>query len=71
MNIKRLKDKIELLKGKKIHLKINGSRNQTEEFECIIIETYNYIFIVNVIEKNIKKCFSYSDVLINHIEIIN
>ena len=69
MNIKRIKEKIELLKNKKIKLKVNGARNQIEEFEGIITETYNYIFIVET--NNIKKSFSYSDILINNLEIID
>ena len=69
MNIKRIKEKIELLKNKKIKLKVNGSRNQIEEFEGIITETYNYIFIVET--NNIKKSFSYSEILINNLEIID
>ena len=69
MNIKRIKEKIEKLKNKKIKFKINGSRNQIEEFEGIIIEIYNYIFIVET--NNTKKSFSYSDILINNLEIID
>ena len=69
MNIKRIKEKIELLKNKKIKLKVNGSRNQIEEFEGIITETYNYIFIVET--NNIKKSFTYSDILNNNLEIID
>ena len=70
MNIKRIKEKIELLKNKKIHFKVNGSRNQIEEFDGIITETYNYIFVIEIDDLKIKKSFSYSDVLINNIEII-
>lgn len=69
MNIKKIKDQIELLKNKKIHFKVNGSRNQIEEFDGIITETYNYIFIIEIDNLKIKKSFSYSDVLINNIEI--
>ncbi len=69
MNIKKIKEQIELLKNKKIHFKVNGSRNQIEEFEGIITETYNYIFIIEIDNLKIKKSFSYSDVLINNIEI--
>ena len=57
MNIKRIKERIELLKNKKIKFKVNGSRNQIEEFEGIITETYNYIFIVET--NNIKKNYIY------------
>ena len=69
MNIKRIKEKIELLKNKKIKLKVNGSRNQIEVFEGIITETYNFIFIVET--NNLKKSFSYSDLFINYLEIID
>ncbi|MBQ7104694.1 MAG: Veg family protein [Bacilli bacterium] len=69
MNIKKIKEQIELLKNKKIHFKVNGSRNQIEEFDGIITETYNYIFIIEIDNLKIKKSFSYSDVLINNIEI--
>lgn len=69
MNIEKIKEKINELKNKKISFKVNGSRNQIEEFDGIITETYNYIFIVET--ENIKKSFSYSDILINNIEIKN
>lgn len=69
MNIEKIKNKVECLKNKKLLFKVNGSRNQIEEFEGIITETYNYIFIVET--ENIKKSFSYTDLLINNIEIKN
>lgn len=69
MNIKKIREKIENLKNKKIRFKINGSRNQIEEFEGVITEIYNYIFIVET--GTIKKSFSYSDILINNLEIID
>lgn len=69
MNIKKIREKIENLKNKKIRFKINGSRNQIEEFEGVITEIYNYIFIVET--ETIKKSFSYTDVLINNLEIID
>lgn len=69
MNIKKIREKIENLKNKKIRFKINGSRNQIEEFEGVITEIYNYIFIVET--ETTKKSFSYSDILINNLEIIN
>ena len=56
MNIKRIKEKVESLKNKKIKFKLNGTRNQIEEFEGIITEIYNYIFIVET--DNIKKSFT-------------
>ena len=67
MNIQKIKNDIENLKNKNLHFKINGSRNQIEEFDGKIIETYNYIFIIET--NNIKKSFSYSDILIENLEI--
>lgn len=68
MNIEKIKNNIESLKNQKLHFKLNGSRNQIEEFDGIITESYNYVFVVET--ETIKKSFSYSDVLINNIEII-
>ena len=68
MNIEKIKNKIENMKNQKLHFKINGSRNQVEEFDGVITESYNYVFVVET--DRIKKSFSYSDVLINNIEIL-
>ena len=67
MIIEKIKTKIEGLKNQTLSFKINGTRNQIEEFEGKIIETYNYIFVIET--NNHKKSFSYSDILINNIEI--
>ena len=67
MNIQKIKNKIEALKNKPLHFKLNGSRNQIEEFDGKITEIYNYIFIVET--NNTKKSFSYSDILIENLEI--
>ena len=67
MNIEKIKNKIDGMKNQKLHFKINGARNQIEEFDGVITESYNYVFIVET--DSIKKSFSYSDVLINNIEI--
>lgn len=67
MNILKIKNAIENMKNKPLHFKINGSRNQIEEFDGKIIETYNYIFIIET--NNIKKSFTYSDILIENLEI--
>lgn len=68
MNIEKIKNNIESLKNQKLHFRINGSRNQIEEFDGIITESYNYIFVVET--DTIKKSFSYSDVLIGNINVI-
>lgn len=68
MNIEKIKKNIDELKNQELHFKINGSRNQIEEFDGRIIEAYNYVFVIET--NNHKKSFSYSDILINNIEII-
>ena len=68
--INKIKDDIENRKGEKLHFKFNGARNQIEEFDGMIIGTYNYIFTIKTIsEKEEIKSFTYSDVLIDNLEI--
>lgn len=65
MNIEKVRDRINLYKGKTINFKFNGTRNQIEEFSGTIIDTYPSIFIVKVRDRETVKSFSYSDVLIH------
>lgn len=68
--INKIKEDIKNKKGKKYHFRFNGARNQIEEFDGIISEVYNYIFIIKVInDKNDLKSFTYSDVLIENLVI--
>ena len=68
--INKIKEDIKNQKGKKLRFRFNGSRNQIEEFEGIIVETYNYIFTIRISNnKNELKSFTYSDVLIDNLEI--
>ena len=68
--IDKIKKEIIEKKGKVLKFKHNGSRNQIEEFNGIIQDIYNYVFTIKVIgEREEIKSFSYSDVLINAIEI--
>ena len=64
MNIKKIRMQLEQNKGKTLHFRFNGSRNQIEEFSATIIDTYPSVFIVKVIDSSLVKSFSYSDVLI-------
>ena len=68
MNITFIKNKLDSRIGDNVKIVYNGSRNKREEYSGIISETYNYIFIVKVDNKE-KKSFSYSDVLTSTIEI--
>lgn len=68
MTISKIKESLEKNKGKVIHFKYNGARNQIEEFDGVIENTYNAIFTIRI-DKEIKS-FTYSDVLIQNIELI-
>lgn len=68
--INKIKEDIQNKKGEKLKFRFNGARNQKEEFEGIIIGTYNYIFTIKTInEKKEIKSFTYSDILIDNLEI--
>ena len=63
MNKSTIKNNIETLKGKKLHFKYNGSRNQIEEFDGIIDDTYNSVFIIRLIDNQCIKSFTYNDII--------
>ena len=70
--INKIKEDVINKKGKVLKFRHNGTRNQIEEFKGIIMETYNSIFIIKTIdERESVKSFSYSDILINNLEIYN
>lgn len=70
MNIEKIKNKIEKNKGKILNFKFNGSRNQIETFSGSIENTYNYVFLVKLDNGTEQiRSFSYSDVLIENLEI--
>lgn len=70
MNIEKVKCKINSYKGKTMQFRFNGSRNQVEEFEATIIDTYPSVFIVKVIDSSLVKSFSYSDILIRKLVVM-
>lgn len=65
--ISKVKDDIRSLLGFKINFRYNGSRNQIEEFEGVIINVYNYVFLIDV--DGFFRSFSYADVLTGTLEI--
>lgn len=70
--INKIKEDIEKNKGKILRFRHNGTRNQKEEFKGIIIDTYNYVFTVKTMDDNAKiRSYTYSDVLIDNLEIYN
>lgn len=69
MNIKKIRERLEKEKGKIIHFKYNGARNQIEEFDGTIENTYNAVFIIRInTENKIIKSFTYSDILTETLE---
>lgn len=68
MTIKKIKDDIFKNINKDVKIIYNGSRNRKEEYNGIIKEVYNYIFIVKLDTDEVKS-FSYSDVLTNTVQI--
>ena len=70
--IQKIKEDLSNKKGKILKFRHNGARNQIEEFEGIVVETYNYIFTIKTVDEKEKiKSFSYSDILIKNLEIYN
>ena len=68
--ISKIKDNLEIKKGKNLHFKFNGARNQIEEFNGSIEDMYNFIFTIKTDDNKIKS-FTYSDILIENLEIID
>lgn len=70
--IAKIKDKLEQEIGKPLHFRFNGARNQIEEFEGFIENTYNFIFTIKTIEDKPRiKSFTYSDILTQSVEILD
>lgn len=56
-----IKKKIDLLKGKKIRIKVDIGRNKKEIYEGFIVDTYSNVWIFKT--KEMIKSFNYSDIL--------
>lgn len=70
MTIDKIRISLEEKKGKVYHFKFNGARNQIEEFEGKIVNTYPAVFLIRVENNNIVKSFTYTDVLTESLEIM-
>ena len=56
--------------NKPITIKYNLGRNKFETYQVVITNLYNYIFITeNIDNKNVKKSFSYADIITKTIKI--
>ena len=68
--IEKIKDKVRKKVGTKHKFRFNGSRNQVEEFEGVINNTYNKVFTI-LVDNYCIKSFSYCDILTDNLEIID
>ena len=71
MTIEKVKDKVNSHEGKNLKFRSNGSRNQIEEFEGTIINTYDAVFIIRLQDNQRIKSFSYSDMLIKKLVVLS
>ncbi len=70
--ISKIKNDLEKEIGKPLHFRFNGARNQIEEFEGCIENTYNFIFTIKTLGDNERiKSFTYSDILTLNLEILD
>ena len=65
--IGQIREKLNDYVGEEVVIKYNLVRNKYEKYNVVIKELYENIFIVE--SDNIKKSFSYKDVLTNTIKI--
>ena len=69
MNINVIREKIESNLGKEVFIRYNLGRNKIEKYNAKIKEIYNYVFVVEVLNTNEVKSFTYSDIITNTIKI--
>ena len=69
MNIEKIRLNLELNQDKLLHFKINGSRNQVQEFNGKIVELYRAVFLIKPENNDIIQSFAYTDILIGNVEI--
>lgn len=71
MNVDIVRNRIEQRKGKNYSFRFNGNRNQIEEFDGVIIDTYPAIFIIESKDEDKIRAFSYNDIITSSLEIID
>ena len=70
MTIEKIKKLVKDNKGVEHLFRFHGTRNQVDEFKGVITAMYPVIFIVTLDEDQIRS-FSYSDLLISNLEILD
>lgn len=71
MNINTIKKAIKGNLGEAFRFRYNGTRKQTEVFEGTIEGVYDSIFVIRLDGDDKIKTFSYADVLMDCLEILN
>ena len=69
MMISKIKDYVNTNKGKEINFRLNNGRNQIVNFKGIIISVHQAIFTVKLLDSDVLKSFSYTDILIGNLVI--
>ena len=70
MTLDKIKEYVDSNKVIVHSFRFKGTRNQVEEFQGIITDLYPAIFIITLVNSKVKS-FSYSDLLVNSLEIID
>lgn len=68
--IDKIRNNINLMKGKRFIFKIRNIRNKSEIFCGTILEVYERLFVVSKDDGN-NVSFMYADILVGNIEIKN
>ena len=72
MTIDKIKEIVKNNRGVERSFRFRGTRNQIDEFDGIITDMYQAIFIISVKDNTSRvKSFSYSDLLTENLEIID
>ena len=67
MTVSKIKKQLLDHIGEIVSIKYNLGRNKYEEYEAIIKELYDYVFLVEC--NNVTKSFTYIDIMTNVIKI--
>lgn len=69
MTVTEIKQNLNDHLGEKVHIKYHLGRNKIEEYEVLIKDLYTHIFLVELLENQEIKSFSYTDVITKTIRI--
>ena len=70
MTIDKMKELVKKNKGIAHSFVFHGSRNQNEEFRGVITAMYPAVFIITL-DRSQVRAYSYSDLLISNLEIVD